>query len=218
MGKLKVDWIDLPAEDITKQFGTLKEGILRGVFRQKAVAAWFRCRAEKVQITVILPGKLDADTWLDKIDRMSHGWPSKNIGRFQVDDLQPRAFHLYRKFTRARHLWLSLRPNWDQLRTLMVIDQPGNFSYSQLLDRLFNNPGRNDLINDPPYQGGYREQVYHNWQVQGRYMALFLQNGTGTILTTMEAILQKFEAVPLLEQKEVEARKEDTLISVWPPF
>ena len=25
MGKLKVDWIDLPVDDITKQFGTLKE-------------------------------------------------------------------------------------------------------------------------------------------------------------------------------------------------
>ena len=114
MGKLKVDWIDLPVDDITKQFGTLKEGILRGVFRQKAAAAWFGCRAEKAQITVILPSKLDADTWLDRIDSMPHGWPkSTTIGRFQMDDLRPRTFHLYRKFTRARHLWLSLRPNWE---------------------------------------------------------------------------------------------------------
>ncbi len=36
-GKLKVDWIDFPVEDILEQFTTLKEGILRGVFRQKAV-------------------------------------------------------------------------------------------------------------------------------------------------------------------------------------
>ena len=46
-GKLKVDWIDFPVDDILEQFTTLKEGILRGVFRQKAAAAWFGCRAEK---------------------------------------------------------------------------------------------------------------------------------------------------------------------------
>ena len=54
MGKLKVDWIDLPVDDIMQQFGTLKEGILRGVFGQKAAAAWFGVRGEKAQITVIL--------------------------------------------------------------------------------------------------------------------------------------------------------------------
>ena len=138
---------------------------------------------------------------------MPHGWPkSTTIGRFQMDDLRPRTFHLYRKFTRARHLWLSLRPDWELLRTHMITDQPGNFSYSELLDRLFNNPGRNDLINDTPYQGEYWNQVYHNWQLQGRHMVRYLQDGTGTILVSMQAILEKFEADLLLEQKEVVAR------------
>ena len=186
MGKPKVDWRDLPVDDITKQFGTLKEGILRGVFRQKAAAAWFGRRAEKAQITAILPSKLDADTWLDRIDSMPDGWPkSTTIGRFQqMDDFRPRTFHLYRKFTRARRLWLSLRPDWELLRTHMTTDQPGNFSYDQLLDRFFNNPGRNDLTNDTPYQGVYWNQVYHNWQLQGRHMAQCLQEGT---LVSMEA-------------------------------
>ena len=120
IGNLKVDWIDLPAEDITKQFGALKEGILRGVFREKAAAAWFGFRAEIAQITVILPGELEADAWLETIDRMSHGSPkSTTVGRFQVDDLLPRTFHLYRKFTRARHLWLSLRPDCGLIKTHM---------------------------------------------------------------------------------------------------
>ena len=41
IGKLKVDWIDFPLDDILQQFTTLKEGILRGVFKQKAAGAWF---------------------------------------------------------------------------------------------------------------------------------------------------------------------------------
>ena len=55
----------------------------------------------------------------------------------------------------------------------MITDQPGNFSYAQLLDRPFNNLGRNDLINDTPCQGGCREQVYHNWQLQGGFYGPF---------------------------------------------
>ena len=95
-GNLKVDWIDFPPEDILEQFTTLKEGILRGVFRQKAAAAWFGCRAEKAQVTVLLPGQLDVYSWLAKIDSMSHSWPkSCTVGKFQVDDLQVKTFHLH---------------------------------------------------------------------------------------------------------------------------
>ena len=105
--------------------------------------------------------------------------------------------------------WLSLRPDWKLLRTHMITDQPGNFSYDEVLDRKDKNPGRNDLVNDTAYQGGFWGQVYHSWQLQGQYMALALKDGTGTILTTMAATLQKFEAALLLEQREVEARKEE---------
>ena len=58
IGKLKIDWLDFPVNDILQQFTTLKEGILRGVFKQKAARAWFGRRAEKAQVTVLLPGKL----------------------------------------------------------------------------------------------------------------------------------------------------------------
>ena len=34
-GKPKIDWPDFPVDDILQQFTTLKEGILRGVFKQK---------------------------------------------------------------------------------------------------------------------------------------------------------------------------------------
>ena len=39
IGKLKIDWLDFPVDDILQQFTTLKEGILRGVFKQKAARA-----------------------------------------------------------------------------------------------------------------------------------------------------------------------------------
>ena len=139
-GKLKVDWIDFPLDDIHEQFTTLKKGILRGVFRQKAAAAWFGCRAEKAQITVLLPGGSDVNSWLDQVDCMSHSWPkSCNIGKMQAEKVHAKTFHLHRKFTRARHMWLSLRPNWYLLR--MYTEWPGIYSYAELNDRCSSTPG-----------------------------------------------------------------------------
>ena len=73
IGKLKIDWLDFPVDDILQQFTTLKEGILRGVFKQKAARAWFGCRAEKAQITVLLPGSCSLSEWTDKVDCITAG-------------------------------------------------------------------------------------------------------------------------------------------------
>ena len=53
IGKLKIDWLNFPADDILQQFTTLKDGILRGVFKQQTARAWYGCRAEKAQVTVL---------------------------------------------------------------------------------------------------------------------------------------------------------------------
>ena len=46
-----------------------------GVFRQKAAATWFRPRPTKLQVTVLIPGPLSVDDWLDKLGTLSHAWP-----------------------------------------------------------------------------------------------------------------------------------------------
>ena len=135
------------------------------------------------------------------------GPKSTTVGRFQGDDLIPRTFHLYRKFTRARHLWLSHRPDWELIKTHMYTDQLGNYTYAQLLDRFSNNPGRNDLVNDAPYQGGFWHYAYHNWQSQWLFMSQFLQTGPCQISMTLEAILKQFETGLRKEEQEVEGRK-----------
>ena len=202
-------WVEeLPFDDILEQFVTLKAGILRGVFRQKAAAAWFGCRAEKAQVTVLLPGELDATSWLEKIDSMSHSWPKRGtIGKFQVEELHAKTFHLHGKFTRARHMWLSLRPDWNLLRFHMYADWPGIYSYAQLNDRLFINPGHNDTINDTPSSAGYYSPAYHDWQQQGLHMAYYLGNEPCRV-TMRQATLMKFEEDWAKGQQEVEEQTE----------
>ena len=75
MGKLKIDWLDFPVDDILQQFTTLKDGILRGVFKQQTARTWYGCRAEKAQVTVLLPRQCDCSMWSDLVDGMPHSWP-----------------------------------------------------------------------------------------------------------------------------------------------
>ena len=48
----------------------------------------------------------------------------------------------------ARHMWLSLKPDWHLPATHMYTEWPGIHSYEEINDRLFANPGRNDNIQD----------------------------------------------------------------------
>ena len=190
IGKLKIDWLDFPVDDILQQFTTLKEGILRGVFKQKAARAWFGCCAEKAQITVLLPGSCSLSEWTDKVDCMPHSWPkSFNIGRMQMGPVQANTFHLHRKFTRARHMWLSLHPNWRLLASHMYTDWPGIHSYEEINDRLFVNPGRNDNIQDTPSKAQWYSPAHLHWVGQQQYMWQFVDAQVPPVRITMEETL-----------------------------
>ena len=104
-------------------------------------------RAEKAQITVLLPGSCSLSEWSEKVDCMPHSQLAKKL-RMQMGPVQANTFHLHRRFTRARHMWLSLKPDWRLLTIHMYTDWPGIHSYEEINDRLFANPGRNDNIQD----------------------------------------------------------------------
>ena len=62
-GTIKVDWIQLPVEQYLAALPTLKQGVIAGVFRQKGAAPWGITRAEKLQLSVLLPTDLSLEDW-----------------------------------------------------------------------------------------------------------------------------------------------------------
>ena len=204
IGKLKIDWLDFPVDDILQQFTTLKEGILRGVFKQKAARAWFGCRAEKAQVTVLLPGSCSLSEWSEKVDCMPHSWPkSFNIGKMQMGPVQANTFHLHRKFTRARHMWLSLKPDWHLLATHMYTEWPGIHSYEEINDRLFANPGRNDNIQDTQSKAKWHSPAHWQWLGQRDYMWQLVDARVPPVLITMEKTFTEYRANLQAEQAEI---------------
>ena len=204
IGKLKIDWFNFPVDDILRQFTTLKDGILRGVFKQQAARAWYGCRAEKAQVIVLLPGKCCYSTWTDLVDCMPHSWPkSFNIGRMQISPINATSFHKHRKFTRARHMWLRLDPDWNLLRRQLYTDWPGIHTYDEINDRLFVNPGRNENILDSKSKVGRYSPEYWQWMGQIDYMWQFQDGQVRPVQIKMEDAIAEYQANLRNEQAEV---------------
>ena len=92
---------------------------------------------------------------------MPHSWPkSFNIGRMQISPITATSFHRLRKFTRARHMWLHLEPDWNLLWNQLYTEWPGIHTYDEINDRLFVNPGRNENILDVKSKVGRNSPEY----------------------------------------------------------
>ena len=208
IGKLKIDWLNFPVDDILQQFTTLKDGILHGVFKQQTARAWYGCRAEKAQVTVLLPGQCDYSTWSDLVDGMPHSWPkSFNIGRMQISPSTATSFHKLRKFTRARHMWLHFKPDWNLLWNQLYTEWPGIHTYDEINDRLFVNPGRNENILDLKAKVGRQSPEYWHWMGQIDYMWQFQDGQVRPVQIKMEDAIADYQANLRNEQAEVAVHK-----------
>ena len=181
------------------------------MFKQKAAGAWFGCRAEKAQVTVLLPGGVGLSSWLDQVDGMSHSWPkSCNLSLMQMGTVRAKTFHLHRKFTRARHMCLSLKPDWNLLYSHMYTDWPGIHTYEEIDDRLFVNPGRNDNIHDTPAKVRSGSPAHTAWLHQQQYMWQLIDAQVKPVQITMQQALIQYEADLREEEDEIEANKRPT--------
>ena len=114
---------------------------------------------------------------------------SFNIGKMQMGAVQGKTFHLHRKFTRARHMWLLLRPDWRLLASHMYTDWPGIHSYEAINDRLFVHPGRNDNIQDTPSKARWNSPAHLRWVSQQQYMLQFVDAQVPPVCITMQKTL-----------------------------
>ena len=54
--RINVDWLTFDPQMFAPLFPRLKEGILRDVFIQKAVAAWDYAPSNRIMVSLLLPG------------------------------------------------------------------------------------------------------------------------------------------------------------------
>ena len=61
----RVFWLELDDKALLDSYEVLQEDILCDVFSQKCSAAWQGARAERLTVSVMLPGRQDADDWFN---------------------------------------------------------------------------------------------------------------------------------------------------------
>ena len=72
----RVFWLELDDKALLDSYGVLQEGILCDVFSQKCSAAWQGARGERLTVSVMLPGRQDADDWLNFMLSQKNLWPT----------------------------------------------------------------------------------------------------------------------------------------------
>ena len=60
----RVFWLELDDKTVLDSYSVLQEGILCDVFSQCS-AAWQGARGERLTVAIMLPGRQDADDWLN---------------------------------------------------------------------------------------------------------------------------------------------------------
>ena len=186
------------------KFGMFLWGVPAGPRGPAGCLDWWETFLEKAQVTVLLPGNCSFSEWTDMVDCMPHSWPkSFNIGRMQMGPLRAASFHKHRKFTRARHMWLFLNPDWRLLSSHMYTEWPGIHSYAEINDRLFVNPGRNDNIQDTLSKVKYASPVYWQWVQQWEYMGQFVDGQVSPVQIKMEDTLAEYRDNLCKEKAEI---------------
>ena len=142
------------------------------------------------------------------VDGMPHSWPkSFNIGRMQISPITATSFHRLRKFTRARHMWLHLEPDWNLLWNQLYTEWPGIHTYDEINDRLFVNPGRNENVLDVKSKVGRNSPEYWQWMGQIDYMWQFQDGQVLPVQVKMEDAIAEYQANLRNEQAEVALRR-----------
>ena len=142
-GTIEVDWIQLPVEPYLAALPTLQQGVIAGVFRQKGAAPWVIPRAEKLQLSVLLPNDLSLEDWYAGVYGLPTVWPEASM--LGADNLRKVAgydFHLLRKKYDVRTMWGDLDPQWRLLQSQLETKGPGWYSPAELKERLFTNKSK----------------------------------------------------------------------------
>ena len=95
---LRADWFQPPVQDYLDKLPTLKAGVIAGVCKTKGATPWTATRAEKLQVSVLLPNQ-PMDEWFATVHGLPTVWPdlsmigSGNMRKVMGHDLQHVGHH-----------------------------------------------------------------------------------------------------------------------------
>ena len=137
----RVFWLELDDKALLDSYGVLQEGILCDVFSQKCSAAWQGARGERLTVGIMLPGRQDADDWLNFMLSQKNLWPTFTTRGTLAEEISAQVFSKERRRLQAQHLWREVKLRWGVLVDRMYVNAPtGNPKKNSMLCSLTRPP------------------------------------------------------------------------------
>ena len=172
----RVFWLELDDKALLESYGVLQEGILFDVYSQKCSAAWQGARGERLTVGIMLPGRQDADDWLNFMLSQKNLWHTFTTRGTLAEEISAQVFSKERRRLQAQHLWKEVNLRCGMLFDRMYVNAPTGKSKEELDALLFDKAtrrNRTDPYDEKRYRGAGIEEVKAWWKTCRDWMAQF---------------------------------------------
>ena len=207
----RVFWLELDDKALLDSYAVLQEGILCDVFSQKCSAAWQGARGERLTVGIMLPGRQDADDWLNFMLSQKNLWPTFTTRGTLTEEISEQVFSKERRRLQARHLWMVVKLRWGVLADRMYVKAPTGKSKKELDALLFDRAARRnrtDPYEEKKYRGSGIKEVQAWWKQCQDWMAHFKEQGEPFVFD-FKKLLMALSDKEAVAQSEVDAFMEN---------
>ena len=207
----RVFWLELDDKALLDSYGVLQEGILCDVFSQKCSAAWQGARGERLTVSVMLPGRQDADDWLNFMLSQKNLWPTFTTRGTIAEELSAQVFSKERRRLQAHHLWMVVNLKWGVLVDRMYVKAPTGKSEEDLETLLFDRVARRnrtDPYDEKKYRGAGLREVQTWWKTCKDWMARY-KTHSEPFIYDIKKLLKALSDKEVVAQSEVDAFMEN---------
>ena len=203
----RVFWLELDDKALLDSYAVLQEGILCDVFSQKCSAAWQGAPGQRLTVAIMLPGRQDADDWLNFMLSQKNVWPTFTTRGTLTEEISEKIFRKERRRLQAKHLWMEVKLRWHVLDDRMYTGAPTGKSREQLYALLFDKAARGSQKNP------YEEKAYRGpgltavqaWWEQCKEWMLYFKGQSAPLVLDLQGLLQAFRGKEADARAEVEA-------------
>ena len=200
----RVFWLELDDKALLDSYTVLQEGILCDVFSQKCSAAWQGARGERLTVAIMLPGRQDADDWLNFMLSQKNLWPTFTTRGTLTEEVSEQVIRV-RAVTpgspvkkQSIEFIFGLSRGGSGVHTISKRPPPQLDLHPQMLGL---QPAPLFTDEEKPYRGAANKEVQAWWKQCKDWMEQFRERST-PFAFDFKSLLQA------LSQKEAEAQSE----------
>ena len=199
----RVFWLELDDKALLDSYTVLHKGILCDVFSQKCSAAWQGAPGQRLTVAIMLPGRQDADDWLNFMLSQKNLWPTFTTRETLTEEISEKTFRKERRRLQAKHLWMEVKLSRHVLADRMYTAAPTGKSREQLYDKAARGIQKNPY-EEKAYRGPALKAVQAWWEQCKEWM-LYFKGQSAPLVQDLQGLLQAFQGKVEVAGAEVEA-------------